>query len=325
MNNLEKYIKIFTSLNTDKGKNRYPALTKHRAPHKPLLLLSVIDLIEEGTIKNNLIELTPELGETFTSYWSLVMPLDKKGKIVYPFFHLKKDGFWKLIPRPGKEKILESTREVSSVYRLLDMIVGAKFEEDLFIILCNKSERNIFRTLLIKHYFDESIADQLIIQSKVNVESYKYSLNLLKKKTRIQEVLFDDESYKEKARDQGFRKAIVAAYDHRCSICGIRMRTPDGHTAVDGAHIIPWSVSKNDQPQNGISLCKLCHWTFDEGMISISIEYKILLSRDLNSNDNVAGHLITFEKREIFKPSDNDFWPAKESIEYHQSRIFRKR
>jgi putative restriction endonuclease len=325
MSKLDKYISAFRSLHTDKGKNRYPALTKHRAPHKPLLLLSVIDLIEEGTIKNNLIELTPELGEAFTSYWSLVMPLDKKGKIVYPFFHLKKEGFWKLIPLPGKEEILKSTREVSSVYRLLEIIVGAQFEDDLFILLSNKNERDILRSLLINLYFDENIADQLIMQSKINVESYKYSLNLLKKKSRVQEILFDDESYKEKARDQGFRKAIVTAYDHRCSICGIRMRTPDGHTAVDGAHIIPWSVSKNDQPQNGISLCKLCHWTFDEGMISISIEYKILLSKNLNSNNNVAGHLITFDKREIFKPTDKHFWPAKESIEYHQSKIFRKR
>lgn len=325
MSKLDKYLKAFTSLHTDKGKNRYPAVTKYRAPHKPILLLSVIDLIEEGKIKNNLIELTPELGEIFMAYWSLVMPLDKKGKIVYPFFHLKREGFWKLIPNPGKYEILKSTTEVSSVYRLLDMIAGAKFEDDLFPILSNKKERNIFRTLLINHYFDESVADQLIIQSKVNVESYRYSLNLLKKDPRVFESLFNEEAYKEKVRDQGFRKAVVTAYDHRCSICGIRMRTPDGHTAVDGAHIIPWSVSKNDQPQNGISLCKLCHWTFDEGMISISIEYKILLSRNLNTNDNVAGHLITFEKREIFKPSDNYFWPAKESLEYHQSKVFRKR
>lgn len=325
MSKLDKYLKAFTSLHTDKGKNRYPALTKYRAPHKPLLLLSVIDLIEEGKIKNNFIELSPELGETFIAYWSLVMPLDKKGKIVYPFFHMKKEGFWKLIPKPGNEEILESTREVSSVYRLTDMIIGAKFEDELFIILSNKKERNIFRALIINHYFDESIADKLVIQSKINVESYKYSLNLLKKNQMVFESLFSEESYKEKARDQGFRKAVVTAYDHRCSFCGIRMRTPDGHTAVDGAHIIPWSISHNDLPQNGISLCKLCHWTFDEGLISISKEYTILISNRLISNDNIAGHLITFNARHIFKPKEKHFWPDQDSIDYHRIKVFRQR
>lgn len=325
MTNQDKYIKAFSTLHTDKGTSRYPSLTKYRAPHKPLLLLSVIDLIEEGTIKTNFIELTPELGETFTCYWSIIMPLDKKGKIVYPFFHLRKESFWHLLPIPGKEEILASTREISSVYRLLEIILGSKLDEDLFVLLSNKKDRDLLRTVLIQNYFDSSIFEQIITQSKINIESYKYSLDLLRKKPKVSESLFIDEDYKEKARDQGFRKAVVTAYDHRCSFCGIRMRTPDGHTAVDGAHIIPWSVSQNDFPQNGISLCKLCHWTFDEGLISISSKYTILTSNRLNSNNNIAGHLITFENREIFKPIERYLLPAQDSIDYHQTKIFRKR
>jgi len=55
---LEKYIKKFTNLRTDKNKNRYPATTRHRAPHKPVLLLSVMDLIEQGIITQNLVSIT---------------------------------------------------------------------------------------------------------------------------------------------------------------------------------------------------------------------------------------------------------------------------
>ena len=48
---LEKYLKKFANLRTDKNKNRYPATTRNRAPHKPILLLSVTDLIDEsGTL-----------------------------------------------------------------------------------------------------------------------------------------------------------------------------------------------------------------------------------------------------------------------------------
>jgi putative restriction endonuclease len=47
---LKKYLQIFSKLRTDKGRVRYPALTYHLAPHKPFLLLSVMDLIAQGRI-----------------------------------------------------------------------------------------------------------------------------------------------------------------------------------------------------------------------------------------------------------------------------------
>jgi len=53
---LDKHLYIFGNLRTDKGRDRYPAITCHRAPHKPFLLLSVMDLIAQGRITQNLIE-----------------------------------------------------------------------------------------------------------------------------------------------------------------------------------------------------------------------------------------------------------------------------
>ena len=43
---LEKYLHKLSNLRTDRGRERYPAYTLHRAPHEPLLLLSIMDLIE---------------------------------------------------------------------------------------------------------------------------------------------------------------------------------------------------------------------------------------------------------------------------------------
>ena len=79
-------------------------------------------------------------------------------------------------------------------------------------------------------------------------------------------------------RDQGFRKAIVMIYDHRRSLFGIRVLTPDGHTVVEAAHIKPWSESHDDRPANGLSLCRLCHWSFDKGLISVGAKYEVLVS-----------------------------------------------
>ncbi len=39
------YIKTFSNLRSDTSRSRWTSATKYRAPHKPLLLLAVIDLL----------------------------------------------------------------------------------------------------------------------------------------------------------------------------------------------------------------------------------------------------------------------------------------
>ena len=71
---LEKHLQMFGKLRTDKGRDRYPQITYHRAPHKPLLLLSIIDLISQGRITEYLIKPSFELVDTFNTYWATIMP-----------------------------------------------------------------------------------------------------------------------------------------------------------------------------------------------------------------------------------------------------------
>ena len=74
------YLKSFSTLRSDTIRFRWAAATKFRAPHKPLLLLAVIDLIAQGIIKTNFIEFKPDLGELFTIYWSRVIPPGQRGQ-----------------------------------------------------------------------------------------------------------------------------------------------------------------------------------------------------------------------------------------------------
>ena len=67
---LEKYLPMFANHRTDRGRDRYPEITCHRAPHKPFLLLSVMDLIAQGRITKNLIEPSYELVDTV---WETVL------------------------------------------------------------------------------------------------------------------------------------------------------------------------------------------------------------------------------------------------------------
>ncbi len=77
-------------------------------------------------------------------------------------------------------------------------------------------------------------------QGLVNIKSFEYEIQLIAGVNEPNK-LFDEapEGGQQKIRDQGFRRAIVNLYDHRCALCGIRMLTPEGHTVVEAAHIVP--------------------------------------------------------------------------------------
>ena len=88
---LQKYVQKMKRLRVDRAHGV--------APHKPLLLLAVIELIERRQIRENKIPLFPDLAAAFMRYWSKVT--NRKPNIALPFFHLKSDGFWHLHPNTG--------------------------------------------------------------------------------------------------------------------------------------------------------------------------------------------------------------------------------
>ena len=47
---LAKYLKSFSRLRTYKDRKKWFELTAYQAPHKPFLLLSIMDLIAQGSI-----------------------------------------------------------------------------------------------------------------------------------------------------------------------------------------------------------------------------------------------------------------------------------
>ena len=320
---IEKYVKAFSNLRTDKDRNRYPALTNHCAPQKPLLLLSIMDLIAQGKINENFIEPSYELAETWNGYYSQIMPPRSPTSMAYPFSRLKTDGFWKRLPKPGYDT--DTEYNINSMNRLREVYFGAKMDDELFQYFVNPETRERLRLVLIHTYFAPDVQTILIEQGKVNFDAYRYSEQILKEtKEDTPDWKSLEEPEKIRVRDQGFRKAIVMIYNHRCALCGIRMMTSEGHTVVEAAHIIPWNESHNDLPTNGMALCRLCHWSFDEGLMSVGKNYEVLVSRRIQTEQNLPGHILTLRDRNIFTPEDQKFWPAQINLERHRHKLFRR-
>jgi len=103
---------------------------------------------------------------------------------------------------------------------------------------------------------------------------------------------------------------------------GIRMLTPEGHTVVEAAHVVPWSQSHDDHPTNGMCLCRLCHWSFDEGLMSVGRAYEVLVSNRVRMDDNIPAHILPLADRKIFTPEETRFWPSQDNLQKHYRTIY---
>jgi putative restriction endonuclease len=103
MISLNTAIKQFASLNRAPGPV-WTEATKRKAPHKPILLLAVLDLVHSGVITSPYIDVTGdlvELNELFNLYWRRIVPQGQTSSIAFPFSRLDREPFWELVPQPG--------------------------------------------------------------------------------------------------------------------------------------------------------------------------------------------------------------------------------
>jgi len=88
-------------------------------------------------------------------------------------------------------------------------------------------------------------------------------------------------------RDRVFRRVVLRAYDARCAITGLKLINGSGRAEVAAAHIRPVEANGPDIVSNGIALSGTAHWMFDRGLISLSDDLEILISRQTNDPEGV--------------------------------------
>lgn len=92
-------------------------------------------------------------------------------------------------------------------------------------------------------------------------------------------------------RDRIFRRVVLRAYDERCAISGLKLINGGGRAEVAAAHIRPVEADGPDIVSNGLALSGTAHWMFDRGLISLSDELDILISRHANDVDGVRSFI----------------------------------
>ena len=127
---------------------------------------------------------------------------------------------------------------------------------------------------------------------------------------------------KQRLGQRFFRNAILSAYGYKCCVTGVNVPK-----FLIASHIKPWkdsSAQEKTNPRNGLCLNALHDRAFDQGYITISKGYKILVHDRFKHNreiDEVTRNFIILkEGTEIMLP--DKFRPSKEYLEYHNEIRF---
>ena len=141
---IEFYSTLFKNLNVSSCRG-VPA------PHKAILLISVMDLIEDGDIASTQIDYTEKLKDRFCANWNVFVPEGAPFKCIMstPFFHMSSEFFWDIIPNNGMILDRKRTPSESAIVKNFQY---ARITEDLFRHLSNAQSREVLKQTLIETY-----------------------------------------------------------------------------------------------------------------------------------------------------------------------------
>ena len=136
-----------------------------KAPHKPLLLLAILNLCQRGIINDNHIVLSSELVGEFKRLWRLYIGEQNTGgsiivaeglamdiphsypfkcSIENPYYHLQHEPFWRLVKNEnGKDR-----KFYSSLKALCDGFAYAEIDSELYDLMIHRESAVILECKL---------------------------------------------------------------------------------------------------------------------------------------------------------------------------------
>lgn len=142
---IQKYKELFKNLEViSNGKGM-------KAPHKHIMLISILRMIGRGDLKSNQIFLKEELKTEFRYNWvnNISYEVSFNQNYIAPFLYMKSEPFWNLFDKNGEKLPKDSKIELGKDGYSLNNIY-AKIDNDLFFYANDEETRELFISFLIE-------------------------------------------------------------------------------------------------------------------------------------------------------------------------------
>lgn len=279
-----------------------------RAPHKPLLLLyALARQARDHNAKFEFSEIEDHIHELLNEFWN-VRP--GKHHVNDPFWRLQKDktsqgdAIWKVQHEGGPEFSNSPSATVTDLrnYRATgffspEIVVEIRDNPDIVRLAAQK---------LLDEHFSESLHQ--IILDRVGLPY---------------EMFYSRELSTRNKRDPNFRQNVLHAYEYRCAVCGFDLHIRTKPVGLEAAHIKWHQHGGPDTEDNGLALCATHHKLLDSGALTLSDNYRVVLSESIYSPNDTESFIREHQKKEIRLPRNKKHFPGVDYIRWHRNEVFR--
>jgi len=195
--------------------------------------------------------------------------------------------------------------------------VCAKLPSDLVAFLEDPANPDKARHLLIAKYRRPS--EQIALYEMIGLQvpsRREIELNTAHK---------SPEEAQMAGREARFRVRVVTAYNYTCALTGYRLTTVTAGSIVDAAHIHEFRDGRNNNPRSGIALRKNAHWTFDQGLWTISDDYRVIVAvgHFAEAGPSHLDLLGSHHGTRLHLPEDKTLWPHPIHLAWHRRTRFK--
>ncbi len=282
-----------------------------RAPHKPLLLLSIMDMIEDGALTAEWISLTPDLFSRFQMYWPIVHERQQtKANIKMPFHALggDRDRVWERYTEDEAPSLSQNTTK------------RCRMDPILWECLLDENFRKEARLRLISSFFPTD--EQVVLYARLDLpEPNVNDIREYKKNAQAHA------ASRKKGRDFRFRSSILTGYRYTCALTGYSLNTTEANL-VEAAHIHQHSESGDDDPTNGLALTPDAHWMFDKFLWTVDYrdsQFIVLVAQDRFTDSSPTGRTLrVHHKKPLYFVQETKLRPDPMYFEWHRGRFLKE-
>ena len=183
---------------------------------------------------------------------------------------------------------------------------GSKLEKEIWDEFHGNWEKLIYESELLIAQFQNKNIEDIVDIVDIDLSSFPQG----EERERV---------LRTRVNQNFFRSTILSSYNQKCCITGLPLLE-----LLVASHIVPWSKNKEERlnPRNGLCLNALHDKAFDKGLITVSTDYKIIVSSNIMDSRDVIikKYFAGFHNKKIFTP--DKFHPKREFLEYHNNNIF---